>query len=355
MDLIDYDILSIKKEHFRDCNIEDDFFSSLKTDYPGFRRWFSRKCDEPVYTHRDADGSIQGFLYLKEEKEDEDYHQMRHPLEPKRRLKIGTFKISENGYYMGERFFKVIFENAIKNDLYEVYVTIFPHHELLLDYFIRFGFSEVTTMLDTGEIVLLRNLKLFEENWYQGYPILQTNNQDFYILPIKPEYHTHLLPDAILRTEDNSKYINNNKAGNALKKVYFGRNLWKHRPNAGDIIFFYRTKDTNNASPAHYQSVITSMGVVSNYGHADLIDITELERLLNKCVLEEHEINEIKRYSYKYRFIEFIYYGKLDYRVINLAYMRDFGIEAPRGIEIVANEFAYNVLKKSGYSEGIII
>lgn len=52
---------------------------------------------------------------------------MEHPLSPMQRMKIGTFKISENGYYMGERFFKVIFENAIRNQLDEIYVTVFPH------------------------------------------------------------------------------------------------------------------------------------------------------------------------------------------------------------------------------------
>lgn len=144
MDLINYDVLSIKKLYFRDCDIKDDFFSSLKTDYPEFEGWFEKKRDDSAYIHKDDLGSIQGFLYLKEEGEEEDYSDMVSPLLPKKRLKIGTFKISENGYYMGERFFKVIFENAIKNNLLEVYVTILSHHTLLIDYLQKFGFEEVT-------------------------------------------------------------------------------------------------------------------------------------------------------------------------------------------------------------------
>lgn len=355
MDLIDYEVLSIKKLKFRDCDIEDNFFSSLKNDYPEFEDWFEKKQNDSVYVHQDDLDFIQGFLYLKREEEDEDYSEMELPLVPKKRLKIGTFKISENGYYMGERFFKVIFENAIRNNLFEIYVTIFSHHTLLIDYFKRFGFKQVTSKLDTGELVFVRNLETYENNEYQGYPILNMNSKRFYILPIKPEYHTHLLPDAILRTEDNSNYINNNKASNALNKVYFGRNLWSHTAKKGDIIFFYRTRDYNNASPAHYQSVITSIGVVSNYGFANQLNITELDKLLSKCVLKENEIKDIRNNSNKYRFIEFIYFGKLDYRAINLAYMRSFNIEAPRGINSVPCSFANEVLEKSRYSEGIII
>lgn len=88
---------------------------------------FSKKSENEVYIHYDEQENIQGFLYFKVEDETEDYHNMEHPLSPMQRMKIGTFKISENGYYMGERFFKVIFENAIRNQLDEIYVTVFPH------------------------------------------------------------------------------------------------------------------------------------------------------------------------------------------------------------------------------------
>ncbi|MGX7150068.1 hypothetical protein [Enterococcus ureasiticus] len=355
MELINYDILSIQKTKFKNCNIEEEFFSSLKKDYPTFENWFISKQDEPVYVHKDECGNIQGFLYLKEEIETENYSQMVSPLLPKKRLKIGTFKISENGYYMGERFFKVIFENAIKNNLLEIYVTIFSHHKLLIDYFKKFGFKQITTLTKTGELVFVRDLEVYEDNDYQGYPILDKSEKNNYILPIRPEYHTRLLPDAILKTEDNSAYTSNNKAGNALKKVYFGKNLWSHHPRCGDIIFFYRTKDPNNTSPAHYQSVITSIGVVSRYGMTNQLNNTELNRLLNKCVLEKQVIQDIKSSYSTYRFVEFVYFGKLDSRAINLAYMRSLGVQAPRGLDLVSNSFADIVIEESGFSEGIII
>lgn len=355
MDLINYEVLSIKKRKFKDCRVDDDFFVSLKNDYKGFQEWFVKKADKEVYTHSDIEGNIQGLLYLKEETEEEDYSEMETPFEPRRRLKIGTFKISENGYYMGERFFKVIFENAIKNDFKEIYVTIFPHHELLISYFIKFGFKQETKISETGELVFTRKINVYEKNDYEGYPILNTVGKNYYLLPIKPEYHTRLLPDAILNTEDNSNYTNNNKAGNALKKVYFGKILWAHQPRNGDVIFFYRTRDHSNASPAHYQSVITSIGVVSGYGDTNQLRSIELEKLLNRCVLDEKEMAQIRNPMNRYKFLEFVYFGKLDYRAVNLGYMRENNIEAPRGIDLIPPSFAFSIIEKSRYSEGIIV
>lgn len=43
MELINYEVLSIRKKKFKDCNIENGFFDSLKEDYPDFMNWFLKK------------------------------------------------------------------------------------------------------------------------------------------------------------------------------------------------------------------------------------------------------------------------------------------------------------------------
>jgi hypothetical protein len=48
---------------------------------------------------------------------------------PKRRLKIGTFKVIANGFKLGERFLKIVFDNAMKRNVEEIYVTIFDRTE----------------------------------------------------------------------------------------------------------------------------------------------------------------------------------------------------------------------------------
>ncbi len=70
---IDYKMLSIKLKKFSDVNINDDFFDSLKTDYIEFDEWFRKKGDEEAYVIQDKD-NVKGFLYLKQEFENENYY-----------------------------------------------------------------------------------------------------------------------------------------------------------------------------------------------------------------------------------------------------------------------------------------
>src|SRR5690606_17847344 len=80
-----------------------------------------------------------------------------------------------------------------------------------------------------------------------------------FVVPIWPEYHTELLPDSILRTEDPEDFADSKRHRNALEKVYVSRSIERGLV-AGDVIVFYRTKTP--AGPAYYTSVATSIGVV---------------------------------------------------------------------------------------------
>src|SRR5690606_41146356 len=48
---------------------------------------------------------------------------------PKKRLKVGTFKVISNGVRLGERFMKIIFDNALARKVDEIYVTIFEKRD----------------------------------------------------------------------------------------------------------------------------------------------------------------------------------------------------------------------------------
>lgn len=66
-----------------------------------------------------------GFLYLKTEDVSENYSDIEPPFSPKRRLKVGTFKVESTGFRLGERFVKIIFDNAQQRNVDEIYVTLF--------------------------------------------------------------------------------------------------------------------------------------------------------------------------------------------------------------------------------------
>ncbi|MCK5017748.1 MAG: hypothetical protein KAS32_11855, partial [Candidatus Peribacteraceae bacterium] len=143
-DLIDYPVLAVQKQYFGNIDLQDAFFDSLRSDYPGFNNWFNRKSDEIAYTCRDEVGRTLAFLYLKYEGPAEPYPDIQPQFAPKHRLKIGTFKVILNGYKLGERFLKIIFDNALRRPIDEIYVTIFERtsdQERLIGLLEEWGFA----------------------------------------------------------------------------------------------------------------------------------------------------------------------------------------------------------------------
>ena len=52
---------------FREIDLSDPFFESLKEDYPGFSEWFERKSSEGkfAFVQYNRAGQLQAFLFLK--------------------------------------------------------------------------------------------------------------------------------------------------------------------------------------------------------------------------------------------------------------------------------------------------
>ena len=73
-------------------------------------------------------GKLLAFLYLKVEGIEENYGDVVPILKPKKRLKIGTFKVISNGVRLGERLIKIIFDNALNYNADEIYATIFDNN-----------------------------------------------------------------------------------------------------------------------------------------------------------------------------------------------------------------------------------
>lgn len=141
-DFVDYKVLAIKKEFFGNLDITDEFFNSLREDYSDFNEWFNRKSDEIAYVCM-LEKKVLAFLYMKVETEKESYSDITPIFKPNKRLKIGTFKVKLNGYILGERFLKIIFDNALHQSVKEIYVTIFPkrpEQERLIQLLTDFGF-----------------------------------------------------------------------------------------------------------------------------------------------------------------------------------------------------------------------
>ena len=331
-ELIEYKVLSVKQEYFGNIDINDPFFDTFKTAYPDFEAWFAGKCDERAYICRSDKNDILGFLYLKTEDETEDYSDISPVFSKKRRLKVGTFKVEATGFRLGERFIKIIFDNAIERNLDEIYVTLFmdkPELRALYDLLTRWGFCEHGVKKSNGkeETVLVKHLGGYDEkeDVISNFPNLKPDCRKT-ILPIYPQYHTPLFPDSILNNE--VEYIANVPHRYALQKVYIS---WapEQNINPGDLILFYRTGET---SPKKYSSVLTTVGVIDQVISSFESEDDFLRQCQNRSVFSTVELRRFwRKYRYNLKVLKFVYVKSLSKR-LTLEYLWDHGIiEAPSG------------------------
>jgi hypothetical protein len=350
-DLVEYKVLAVKRTVFGSINVKQDFFESFRQDYGGdaFDRWFARKADETAYVCYEGT-ELVAFLYLKVEGPEENYGDIEPRLMPKRRLKIGTFKVVMNGYKLGERFLKIIFDNALRQQVDEIYVTIFQHNadqERLIRLLQEFGFAEHGSK--TGpygkELVLVRGMQpprfdVAAPAFTFPYVSMDTH---CYIVPIYPSYHTSLLPDSILRTESPSSFVEQFPHRNAIRKVYICRSVNRDLKR-GDSIVFYRTG-------GYYAGVATTVGIVETVTTA----IRDAAHFISLCrkrsVFTDKELIEYwdwKKYNRPF-IVEFLYAYSFTKRP-NMKELIDNGIirdvnSAPRGFEPLTKDQFRTVLQ----------
>lgn len=353
--LVNYKVLNVQKLKFGRINLRDDFFASLREDYVGFDKWFIKKFDEEAYiTVNSNNGLLLSFLYLKVEDKGENYADIIPGFIPKKRLKIGTFKVINNGFRLGERFMKIIFDNAIKNKVDEIYVTIFgkrDEQKRLIELLGQWGF--VLWGKKNDELVYIRDFikKTDESDLKKHYPYI-SRNKDFYIVPIYPDYHTELLPDSILTTESPEEFIEDFPHRNGINKVYVSRAIEPH-PQKGDVLIFYRTG-------GYFKSVISTIGVAQEIRY----DFKDEEDFVLYCrkssVFPEDQLREMWRYSSKKPFVvKFLYVYSFPHR-INMKELIDLQVlggvnDAPRGFKQISKEQFSNILKATKSDESFIV
>lgn len=332
--LLSYKALSVKKDYIGNVDVKNVFFDSLRESYDGFNRWFAKKSDEEAYICYSDNDLILGFLYLKTEDVDSDYRDITPEFQPKKRLKVGTFKVESTGFRLGERFVKIIFDNAIERKVDEIYVTLFEDREELKalgNLLRRWGFFDYGVKR-TGakeEKVLVKRMNSYNTSLgiKQNYP-----NVDYAvgkrILPIYPKYHTTLLPDSRLKTERDVDFIDDVAHRYALQKVYITWGM-KSGVKSGDILVFYRIGDSY---PKKYSSVITTIGVideiVSNFANKE----EYMSYCENRSVFKKEELEQFwNQHRANLCVVKFIYITSFLNR-LNLEYLWENNIVgAPNG------------------------
>ena len=354
-ELVNYKVLNVLKTKFGRINLDDNFFTSLKEDYDGFQKWFIKKYDEEAYITINANkGLLLSFLYLKVEEKDENYKDINPIFPPKKRLKVGTFKVINNGFRIGERFMKIIFDNALANKVEEIYVTIFNQREeqrRLIDLLEQWGF--ILWGKKNEEFVYVRDFskRIDFNNLRHTYPYI-SKQKNCFIVPIYPEYHTELLPDSILNNESPEEFIEDFPHRNAISKVYISRALEPH-PTVGDLLIFYRTG-------GYHKSVITTIGIVEEIRY-DFVDEEDFVMYCRKSsIFPEDQLRKMWQHVTSKPFaVRFLYVYSFPHR-INMSKLIELKIlggvnDPPRGFRKITKEQLDTILKETKSDESFII
>lgn len=298
--------MALEQKLFRDINLQDNFFESLRNDYAEFSDWFGRKAvnGDWAYVFYSDFGTLDGFLYLKIE--DGVVDDVTPPLPPKYRVKVGTFKINAHGTKLGERFLKKMFDHAVDSRVDEIYVTIFDHHPALIRLFTAYGFVKVAVKQTVNGVegVYIRQIRAHYVDPIRSYPLVNLQGTQPYLLALYPIWHTRLLPDSMLRNED-ARIVQDISHTNSIHKVYLANMPGMEAVRPGDPLLIYRTSD--QAGHAEYRSVATSICVVEEYVH--ISQFRTLDDFLAYCrpysVFTEDELRGFwanKKYPHVIRF-----------------------------------------------------
>lgn len=279
----------IKEEYLYQLQLENSFFDSLREDYKKFDNWFKDKQmkSKKAFITKNNKDEVTSFLMLKIEDEKEKYEEFEKPFKPAKRLKVSTFKVGDSGKRIGETFIKLIIEMARKEKTEEIYITIFPKYNFLIDLFKEYGFEYYTyknTENAKGQInkeyILVKDMK--NKNYY---PFVKLDNQGIFIIPIKPPYHKLLFPEAVKEVQLKiTDYDGIDAASNAIKKAYISNSKIK-RIKSGDILLFYASED---------RKAITSLGIV-NDTFSKFDNIEEITNLVRKRTA--YDDNELRKVS----------------------------------------------------------
>lgn len=357
-DLADYKVLSVRKSFFGNLDLSDNFFASFKEDYPDYGKWFNRKSDEITYVCL-SEGKPIAFLYLKVEDRNEDYSDIDPPFLPKKRLKIGSFKVTLHDFHLGERFLKIMFDNALLLKVDEVYVTIFNkriEQRQLINLLEEYGFHYHGLKKGSGgnELVYVRSCKRVVDQLHpkMTYPFFSTVGHIF-LVPIRPEYHTELFPDSILRTESSMDFVENEPHRNAISKVYISRSIERNL-HSGDVLVYYRTG-------GYYKGVVTTIGIVEGIINNIPNEANFIRLCRKRSVFTNGQLSkQWNPYSTIQPFIVNFLYVHSFPKCINLKRLIEIGVisnidAAPRGFTQISVNNLRDILKECQTDESIVV
>lgn len=319
---------------FGECDINDDFFRTLRQDYgPDFDLWFAKKTRENEQAYVFRDQGIQAFLYVKSVDDDS----IPGVLPRAKRMKIGTLKISEEsqGQRIGEGAIGIALWRWQQSDLNEIFVTVFPKHDKLIHILESFGFHNVGSKAN-GEFVFVKDKsKMDYSSAKTAFPFIDPAFSRGKYIPINDIFHDTLFQYSELMHVKRPSDEDAMAASNGLSKVYIATPNHPISHGPGDVAIIYRIHTGDGLKK--YKSVATSFCTVTRQipiktdGRSLMSRDDYLSIVGNKSVYSQEELVEIFDNA-KYNLI-----------VIEMMYNGYFG---------PGHNVTYDYLKTSGFFEG---
>ena len=290
----------LEKVKFGTLSLNDRFFKTFIDEYaPYYFSWFAKKANDFVYVAKDTEGGLHALLKLKEETITENEKDIKPSQPAGKYLKISSLKVDYTGQKLGERFLRIIFDQAVEKKVDYIYYTIYGNsnqRKRLIGMLSKWGFRKWGTK-DTGEQVYM---KLFRREFCPE-PILQYPFQKReckkYLIAVEGNYSDLLVPP----TEDRSHFYDFEPFKNAIRKLLIldSKNV---QVKAGDCLLFYR-KGNNDT-----MSFITAAGVVDGLYTSFVNEDHFIRRCQKRSILPYQALHEYwLRYEGKPAIVDFLH------------------------------------------------
>lgn len=312
--------VAIRKVKFGTLDYNDRFFNSFKYDYePYYHEWFKKKVNDDAYIATDDNGCLRGLLKLKIEDSVGESGCIEPSFDNCSRLKISSLKADFTSQKLGQRFMRIVFETALKQQVDEIYITLFPkspEHLRLVGMIEQWGFG-FYGFKDGNEHVYVRDFrKKITDDPKRCFPY-HSSVGGVFIIPIYRSYASQLLPPFGFEVNEND--VEPNKR--AIKKVLI---LHKDDPNikAGSIMLFFQKSD--NDPGFRY---MLAVGIVENIYRTFNNEYQFLSRCRKRSILNNASLKDCwTRAEEKPIVVEFLYAHCFEETITSTS-LRDIGID----------------------------
>jgi GNAT superfamily N-acetyltransferase len=343
-------------------NKSDPIFNTLRNDYPGFDVWWQKCCAK----HRNcwvvsSESNIAGIVVYNDESSVSGHDIFGLG----KVLKLCTFKVSEDyrGGRLGEQLLKQSIWYARSNNFDVVYVEAYEKQKSLLDLFAYYGFSEHSRK--ESQLIIAKDFRVIsaeEEDykWHRtNYPVLKSNPSSVIVVPIRPEFHRRLLPEATKLNSGTTidmfedQWSNQNRENfipsTAIRKVYVCKAQMK-KIEPGSRLYFYLTQSADISGSRSF----TGVGIVENF--LEVSSLSELQRITAKrSVYRLSELEEIFNKQGKTKVLNFIFSGVCS-PMLGFSKLKELNIlnGAPQSIMKLSSNAVQQLIANSEVSTNVL-